>query len=225
MMLLSAMAALIISGCASVKYNGPGAKTELVDFPPVGQVTTAQVGDYLVRKGVNVQEQALVVKAPVDWMSYDIPAGTYRQIGDDAKLWYYSPVGTGGAVRAGVLADPYRALAVEKKAAGEICVITVFNAKSCGKGSFERRTVASTQAQGFQQTLLYNGRVGDKINIGYREFSNDMARPAFSNEVEYDLKASTVIGYKGAQIEVLDANNSSITYRVLKPFPASPGAP
>jgi hypothetical protein len=67
--------------------------------------------------------------------------------------------------------------------------------------------------------LIYNGRIGDKINVGYREFSNSLARPAFNNDVEYDLSASRTIGYKGAQIEVIDANNNSITYRVLRTFP------
>jgi hypothetical protein len=59
----------------------------------------------------------------------------------------------------------------------------------------------------------------NKINIGYREFSNNSARPAFNNEVEYDLSESKRIGYKGAQIEVLEADNSSITYEVLRNFP------
>ena len=71
----------------------------------------------------------------------------------------------------------------------------------------------------FQQTLLYSGRVGNKINVSYREFSSSMARPAFNNDVEYDLDDSNIIGYKGALIEVLDADNQSITYKLIKNFP------
>ncbi|MCI2286140.1 IS982 family transposase [Colwellia sp. MSW7] len=58
-----------------------------------------------------------------------------------------------------------------------------------------------------------------KINVGYREFSNNSARPAFNNDVEYDLSSSNLIGYKGASIEVIKADNSSITYKVIKNFP------
>lgn len=70
----------------------------------------------------------------------------------------------------------------------------------------------------FQQTLIYNGRDGDKINIGYREFSGNMARGAFSNEVEYDLTISNQIAYKSALLEVIDADNVSITYKVIRNF-------
>lgn len=70
----------------------------------------------------------------------------------------------------------------------------------------------------FQQTLIYSGKVGNKINIGYREFSGSIARPAFNNNVEYDLSESTTIGYKGAQLEIIEATNQYIKYRVIKNF-------
>ena len=60
--------------------------------------------------------------------------------------------------------------------------------------------------------------VGDKIDVGYREFSNNNARPAFNNDVEYDLTQSRTIGYKGAQLEVIEATNQHIQYRVIRNF-------
>ena len=56
------------------------------------------------------------------------------------------------------------------------------------------------------------------LTLGYREFSNDKARPAFNNDVEYDLNSSKIIGYKGARIEVIEADNQNITYKVLSNF-------
>lgn len=41
--------------------------------------------------------------------------------------------------------------------------------------------ITTKDTNSFQQTLIYNGKVGNKINIGYREFSGDLARPAFAN--------------------------------------------
>ena len=84
----------------------------------------------------------------------------------------------------------------------------------------EKVKLQGIAADAFQQTLIYSGKVGDKINIGYREFSSNVARPAFNNDVEYDLKDSTTIGYKGALIEVLEATNQSIRYRVIRNFNA-----
>ncbi len=43
-----------------------------------------------------------------------------------------------------------------------------------------------------------------------------MARPAFNNNVEYDLSESPIIGYKGAKLEVIEANNQFIKYRVIE---------
>ncbi|UZW62746.1 hypothetical protein [Lysobacter enzymogenes] len=218
---MMAAAAALLAGCASVKYNGAETKAELINYPEVGKTVTAQVGDYLVRKGTMVQEQALSITSIVDRATFKIPPGIYKQVGADEKYWFYAAAGSGGIVTwNGLLSDPPRALAVAKQNAnGEVCVIAGMGAKTCYPASYERKTVMAAQAQSFQQTLIYSGRVGNKINIGYREFSNDTARPAFNNDVEYDLTASHTIGYKGAEIEVIDANNSSITYRVIKPFP------
>ena len=45
-----------------------------------------------------------------------------------------------------------------------------------------------------------------------------MARSAFSQEVQYDLEESNVIGFKSVRIEVIEATNSRIQYKVLQPF-------
>jgi hypothetical protein len=202
------------SGCVAVKYNGAATITNDVDYPEIGKVVTANIGDPLVQKGAISKENVLVVHQTIDGAGYDIPAGTYKQLGFDQKNDFYSGVG----VVPGFLADPVKALSLEKKDGARLCVVTVFSATSCYSGSYARDTRFSERGDSFQQTLLYNGRVGNKINIGYREFSNNMARPAFNNEVEYDLSSSRIIGYKGAQIEVIEADNSSITYKLLKNF-------
>jgi hypothetical protein len=49
-------------------------------------------------------------------------------------------------------------------------------------------------------------------------FSSSAARPAFGNDVEYDLSIDNIIAYKGAEIKVIEANNKKITYIVNKNF-------
>ncbi|MFM5853573.1 hypothetical protein ACET6I_20865, partial [Aeromonas veronii] len=39
-----------------------------------------------------------------------------------------------------------------------------------------------------------------------REFSGDLARPAFNSDVKYDLSKSNVVGYKGAMLEIIKAD-------------------
>ena len=45
-----------------------------------------------------------------------------------------------------------------------------------------------------------------------------MARTAFSQEAQYDLSASNIIAFKGAQLKILNATNESIEYEVLSHF-------
>jgi hypothetical protein len=69
------------------------------------------------------------------------------------------------------------------------------------------------------QRLIYNGRVGNYVKFTYREFSaSGMARMPFTQDVQYDLDKGAVIGFKGVRIEILDATNRKIQYRVLRHF-------
>jgi len=82
----------------------------------------------------------------------------------------------------------------------------------------ENREAHLNYLKDFEQQLIYNGRVNNSLRFVYREFNNDMARSAFTQEVQYDLKESKIIGFKNVRIEVIEATNSSITYKVLKAF-------
>jgi hypothetical protein len=67
----------------------------------------------------------------------------------------------------------------------------------------------------FRRELVYSGRAGNTLNILYREFANDMARPAFSQSLQYDIGTDPVIGYQGAKFKILSADNTGISYEVL----------
>jgi hypothetical protein len=204
-----------LGGCTSVKYNGTKTYITEVNYPDLNKVVTAYVGDHLVEKGNITEEDILQVYKTIDGALYDIPAKKYPQVGFDEANDFYSAV---GVIRGG-LSDPIQALALKKEDNSKLCVVTVFGGSACYEGEYERKKQLSEQGNSFQQTLIYSGRVGDKINISYREFSNNAARPAFNNEVEYDLSASNTIGYKGAVIEVISADNSSIRYKLIRSFP------
>ena len=72
----------------------------------------------------------------------------------------------------------------------------------------------------FKYQALYQGKVGNKIKVSFREFTNDMARPAFTQDIEYELEPnkSTIIGFKGLRINVIKATNLNITYSVIKDY-------
>ncbi len=86
------------------------------------------------------------------------------------------------------------------------------NAASIGNVSIKRS----------RQEILFSGAAGGVLRMQYREFVNDLARPAFSQELTYDLPADApiTVSVKGARIEVLKAGNEGIRHRVQNGFQA-----
>lgn len=72
----------------------------------------------------------------------------------------------------------------------------------------------------FKYVALYQGKSGNKIKISFREFKDDTARPAFTQDIEYELEkdGTSIVGFKGLRIEVLKATNTNITYKVVKDY-------
>lgn len=212
--------ALVLSGCASPDYNYLPETTQISE-PAINSINTAYVGDVMLRQGKYSEHDSIYLpeKVEVSW-AYDLHSGYYIKKGEDKDTETYMPSSDneGGMIDKAAFADPWRAVMAYKETQ-ELCVITAFNAASCtDNANFERRKKPILTHDSFQQTLIYSGKVGSKINIGYREFSNSLARPAFNNDVEYDLGSSNVIGYKGARIEIIEATNEHIKYKVIQNF-------
>jgi hypothetical protein len=81
--------------------------------------------------------------------------------------------------------------------------------------------------------LIYAGREGDVLHLSYREYysrvtpegaAGSYARPAFFQQVYYDLKTSDAIVFQDWLLKVLDANNQQIRFKVVigPPHPEIP---
>lgn len=72
----------------------------------------------------------------------------------------------------------------------------------------------------FKYEALYQGRAGNKIKISFREFKDDTARPAFTQDVDYELdnNGETIVGFKGLRIKVAKATNMDISYSVIHDY-------
>lgn len=67
----------------------------------------------------------------------------------------------------------------------------------------------------FKQELIYTGRSGSTIFISYREYRRDIARPAFYQDLRYDLEERDIIGFRDKRIRVLEATSEYIKFIVL----------
>jgi hypothetical protein len=216
------LALTLLVGCATPQHNYQPQSVEISE-PALGSVNTAAVGDELLRQGHYADVDAIHLEKPVTigglGAKYTLAAGHYLKIGDGPEGDFYSP-GSGTITTSGIArADTVQAILVPKDGNG-LCIVLAGTAKACShEGVLATHIHAKTAGRdSFQRTLIYNGKVGGKINIAYREFSGDFARPDFSNNVEYDLGESNLIAYKGAELEVLEATNQFIRYKVIRNF-------
>ncbi len=63
--------------------------------------------------------------------------------------------------------------------------------------------------------LIYSGISQDTLRIVYREYVNDLARPAFYQELTYNLHESKPIKFKSITLEIIEATNSALTLTVI----------
>ncbi|MEN6620438.1 MAG: hypothetical protein ABFD50_02655 [Smithella sp.] len=64
--------------------------------------------------------------------------------------------------------------------------------------------------------IIYSGRSYNLIKMQYREFKDGTAHPLFYQELIYDLSESGTIIFRGTKIEIIEANDSLIRYRVIE---------
>lgn len=83
--------------------------------------------------------------------------------------------------------------------------------------------VQADMPEGFKRIALYQGVSKGTVKVSFREFVNDLARPAFTQDVSYDLErdGTTLIAFQGLRVRVLRATNAGIEYVVERPFRGS----
>jgi hypothetical protein len=206
-----------VSGCTSVTVPLPQAKkgTTVV----LGKRTSTGVGDailaefdYFYRSGA--VPDASVEARSAEW-SMRIPAGTpLMEVLLRDQKWYcttffaaYNLMGVPGA----------NACLRDSKGDGRFDQVDHTGA-SWGVAQTQPVTYRPTeigQPGGFKVELLYEGISGNVVNVTYREFSENMIRPAFQQDLKYTItKPDEEISFRGAKIIVHSSTNSKIEYTV-----------
>ncbi len=84
---------------------------------------------------------------------------------------------------------------------------------------YESSELAVERPDAFRFELLYQGASNKTLRLAYREFKNDLARPAFFQDVSYDIDTFPMqVSFRSVRIEVLEAGNNGMKYRVLSGF-------
>ena len=200
-----------IASCAThpVRQN-----MENLSFPELDTITTKSLGDILLSQGVKTTYPAIEMLHD----SGRIVKGIYIGVGQEGNNIIYKPRPTdihmNQAIGVFFLAGSNDNLNIAWRSAFGSLV----KGSRIDNSYYNETTVAIESSNDFQQTLIYTGKEGNIIKATYREFSGNMARAAFTIDVTYDLNDSDIIAFRGARLQVIEATNTSITYKVISNF-------
>jgi hypothetical protein len=94
-----------------------------------------------------------------------------------------------------------------------------------GPASFQIKDETSFDfgSDSFKREVLYQGTSQGVLRLSVREFSGGLARPAFTQDVTYDLskEGPTEIAFRELRVKVLKATATDINYVVEQPFRTS----
>lgn len=233
---ISLVAVVALVGCASAPVEKRYiASSQVVNFPQVGIESEAEIGQTLVSKANLQVSKAIVIRADIAERKIEsivnnrwsgvitIPAGKLVKSSENSEGAFYRSLqgyydGTTGRPKnpVGIFVpnDPKQpAVAYVYHYAGDSTY--AFGEQPV---TYTDTTSETWSKDSFKSELVYGGLSQKTISVSYREFVDGTARPAFSQEIKYDLNDSDIIGFRGARFQVIKATNSNIKYKMLKPL-------
>lgn len=245
--LLYLFSALILSGCVGSRITESEIMMETIDYPETGVVATKGLGEQLVAKGTRITSPALEVVEAIQFGKKEgeasvltcamtvLPGSWFKQgihKSGSSQADCFGPVSSRNTLADGTTS--HWLCNGTKLLTGDICrdnngkyflttkaTLTIGATKSYLQQDFDyirlvRKVVESEP--NFMQELIYDGRVGSSLKFVYREFSDDIYRPAFIQYIQYDYSDSSIIEIKDLQFEVIDATSDELTYKLIRNF-------
>lgn len=208
---------VFITSCGIKKFAVvPNSETTLT--PEINQINTSEIGITLVSKETAKKYEAIEiakeVKVKPNMLVKTLEVGeTFIKKFETEDFDLYENIN-----------DPTYGIAISKN--GEMP--KVYSTGPTGTGlklrpskyqiEYNSTQIPIKNDDYYKQEFIYNGKVGNGIKFIYREFINDYARPAFTQDLQYDLSEDKVIGFRGLRLEVINASNTKIEYRILNYF-------
>jgi hypothetical protein len=227
-----------VSGCASV----PPMNSSLIQFQPArelvykpstNQEAEADIGQSLISKGIVITTPSVTINKSVTeyrkqsmmnnrWSgTTTVHAGELPKVyQDNVGEYFKSPTGSFKFPMGDTDFDVGVFVPFDKNNPSLIYTYhTTSGAQGMEYGSeqvkYTRGEIVEWVDTKFRRELIYGGILNNVITITYREFSDNYARPAFQQELKYDISHESVIGFKGARIQIINATNTRVKYKVL----------
>jgi len=195
----------LLPACAGMNLAPVAPKYVNTDFPSLNKTVTVEVGNTMVEQSHVTIYDAIVVDQPWSPSSALADFGSVAsgavfrktQVDDVGHYWYSGELTNQGHSRA---------VTLPRKFFDDM------------KFVYHDSSIEYATSDSFRIQLLYNGKSGNNIHLSYHEFSQSMVRPAFSQELVFDISKDKVVGFRGARFEISNATNTGITFRMISPL-------
>jgi hypothetical protein len=206
---------LFVMGCGVPQNYAP----KLTKLETPTGVRDVDVGDQLLVDGDLKEQTVLMVKEAIRAnMCYTFTAGEYEKTGDDGKYEFYNERPFKGKVKINFPCDSTQGVRYSEQEQ-KICAITIFGIASCAPAPPENVTRSAMKTGSFMRELIFTGYINSKLRVTYREFIESTSQPALIVDMEHEIaQLPTLIGYKGARLEILEVTSLQIKYQVLQGF-------
>lgn len=208
---------VVAVGCSAVKVVQPEYKEGY--FPEVNKVTTVNVGQPMVTEYEYFSEKKAILMG-------NVSAGIMLARRDASKGMSLVPVTSDGievfCLPPGGLGSPcFRDEDNDKKFEWAYS-LNGYNAliEKMQITPVPYKKMQHKLKDGFKYELLYQGLDEDVVKISYREYTENLARPAFRQEISYNLKSGgdTDIQFKDVNLTIHHADNMGVKYTVNSGF-------
>lgn len=194
--------------------------------PSLNTMAAAQIGCQILHQGTYKQQAAIHLSEEIkfgDRQQYSLTPGYYIRSGESLDSATYSPINgpNAGRVTKAPGAITLQGSFLYYNDGKTIAVITSFyQAITADAKGITRTQQPVVSSESVQRELIFGGTSDSKIKIAYREIWKNITRPSSDTFLEFDLAESKVIEIKGTRIEVIEATDKSIRYRVIRAFDA-----
>ena len=199
---------------------------DIIEYPSLNLPQRAASGETIFEKSQLYSYDELELLAPTDChfvgmtVMTILPGKLQEQFEDDNGVYFYTDKFKNGPssyyTHAGIFIPKNNTsghFAFAVKDSPDSLVIL-----SCDTLNFQKTKKYDHSKPSFKQELIYNGRHDDTIKFVYRELTSEFLRNVFSQDIQFDLSESKIIEFKGVKIEIIEASDNYLEYKVLSSF-------
>jgi hypothetical protein len=214
-LILTAM--IMLAGCASVQTIAPEYQTG--KFPKLNVEATVNVGQVMVGEHDYLSQDRAILRGSLNgsfWMGRNAAVAGNSLVAvmsSGQKVYCMPPGGLGSPCVKDTHGDGFFDKAFTMNAYGML--VNESNIDPVGY-----RQANQTIEDGFKYELIYQGRDSSVVRIAYREYTDNLAKPAFSQELTYTLEpgVDTPVRFRDVSLTIHEADNNQIVYTVQSGF-------